>query len=251
MPPIVKLINILCLALGGPYFISMLVYPFYIGDWAHVHAVWETWQSLNTGALAFVASVVALNAVKYSEEKKRQRNFIAARAFLPQALSELCGYFEESSKVLIEAWERAKDRNDRCKTPLNAMLPSVPEVHIQVFKECIAEAEPKVGDHLAYILVRLQIHQSRLKSLHSDFSEDSYMIQIPQNIMSYIFALAELQGLVNQLFPYSRGVETFSRSNLKAEVYFSAYRSWDIYIEDQDDLRGFTERNHAKRWDNT
>lgn len=55
--------------MGIPYVLSMLVYPSIVGDWNHVHSVWYTWQSLNTGVLAFVASILALNAVRYSEEK--------------------------------------------------------------------------------------------------------------------------------------------------------------------------------------
>ncbi|MCG3844687.1 hypothetical protein I3262_05160 [Photobacterium damselae] len=227
----------------------MVIYPLTQGDWKHVHAVWYTWQSLNTGILAFIASIFALNAVRYTEEKRRQRNFIAARAFLPQALSELSTYFEESSKFVNEAWERAKDKSDHCKTPLKEKdCPELPVGYQQVFKDCISEASPEVAEHLAYILVRLQIHHSRMKSLVKSFSADSHTIQAPSNLIAQVFALAELQGLVNQLFKFSRGTAPFDNKPLSVDNFYSCYDNWGVDIDESDDLKDFTERNHSKRW---
>ncbi len=253
MTILISSINWLCVLLGIPYVASMVIYPVVAGDWSwgHVHSVWYAWQALNTGVLAFFASFVALNAVKYGEEKKRQRSFIASRAFLPQALSDLCKYFNESSFLLNEAYARAKDQADKCKTPLESPLPKLPEKYKEVFKDCISEAEPRIGKQLAYILMRLQIHQSRMEAMYSEFSPNSNFVQIHQNIMTYIFCLAELQALVNQLFGYARGVEEFDDSSIEAENFFSAYRSWDIDVDNNDDLKSFTERNHSKKWNKT
>jgi hypothetical protein len=241
-------INWLCVVIGIPYLISMLIYPSTQGDWEHIHTVWYTWQSFNTGVLALAASIFALNSVRYTEEKKRQRNFIAARAFLPQALSELSSYFESSSRLVIEAWERAKDGGDPCKTPLRAECPKLPAGYQQVFKDCISEAPPEVAEHFAYVLVRLQIHHSRMESLVRDFVEDSNAVHIPLSLMTYVFALAELQGLVNQLFKFSRGMGSFDNKPLSEGSFNSCYRNWDVEIDENDGLKGFTQRNHGKRW---
>ncbi|EGS1997376.1 hypothetical protein C1S86_25825 [Vibrio parahaemolyticus] len=226
----------------------MLVYPFTVGDWAYVHSVWFTWQSLNTGVLAFVASIFALNAVRYSEEKKRQRNFIASKAFLPQALSELSSYCNACAPLVIEAWRRTQDRTDRCNTPLISKLPKLPDSYQQVFKECISEATPEVAEHLAYILVRLQIHHSRTESLVEEFLPESKITPVSISLMTQVFALAELQSLMSQLFDYARGTKGFDNSPLSASSFFSFYRLWNIEIEENEDLKGFTERNHGKRW---
>lgn len=247
MPWIVK-INWLCLFIGIPYLASMLIFPLMQGNWKHVHSVWYTWQSFNTGVLAFTASIFALNAVRYTEEKKRQRNFVAARAFLPQALSELTTYFEKSSKLMVEAWSRAKDNSDWCKTPLNSECPELPSSYRQVFKDCISEAYPEVADHFAYILVRLQIHHSRMKSLVRDFSEDNNTVQIPYSLMTQVFALAELQALINQLFEFSRGMGSFDNKPLSEDDFYTCYRLWSIEIDKNIELKSFTERNHGKRW---
>ncbi|HFD4029401.1 TPA: hypothetical protein ACF3XQ_004573 [Vibrio parahaemolyticus] len=241
-------INWLCFFVGIPYLVSMVIYPSTQGNWEHVHAVWYTWQSFNTGILAFVASIFALNAVRYTEEKRRQRNFIAARAFLPQALSELSAYFEQSSKLVNEAWERAKDQSDHCKTPLKMDCPKLPVGYQQVFKDCISEASPEVAEHLAYILVRLQIHHSRMESLVKGFSADSNTIQVPLSLMTQVFALAELQGLVNQPFKFSRGTAPFDNKPLSVDSFYSCYCIWGVEIDENDELKGFTERNHSKRW---
>ncbi|HHC6532640.1 TPA: hypothetical protein ACN33U_004477 [Vibrio parahaemolyticus] len=161
---------------------------------------------------------------------------------------KLSTYFEQSSKLVNEAWERAKDQSDHCKTPLKMDCPKLPVGYQQVFKDCISEASPEVAEHLAYILVRLQIHHSRMESLVKGFSVDSNTIQVPLSLMTQVFALAELQGLVNQLFKFSRGTAPFDNKPLSVDSFYSCYGIWGVEIDENDELKGFTERNHSKRW---
>ena len=122
------------------------------------------------------------------------------------------------------------------------------EVYKEVFSNCISEAEPRVAKHLAYILVRLQIHRSRLKSLYDEFSPGGDTVQISSNNMSYIFCLGELVSLNNQMFSFARGKSDFDDSPLTEEQLSSTYNLLDIDVEFIDGLKGFTSRNHAKRW---
>ncbi|MGF1807491.1 hypothetical protein L4C31_19810, partial [Aliivibrio sifiae] len=136
----------------------MLVHPWVSGgfDWDYVHSVWHTWQSLNVGVLAFSSSVVAFNIVKYREERRLEREFIAERALLPQALNDLSNYLERSVPVIAEGYFRCNQSRNERKRPLESELPSPNDSYILIFQNCIRVADSKVADHLAGMLSDLQ-----------------------------------------------------------------------------------------------
>lgn len=241
---LVAIINRVGVPLFLVYAFSMVVFPAFDkgGDWAQIQNVWDRWQALNVGVLAFISSVIAFNIAKYNTNKQRERQFVAARAFLPHALSELTTYCERSANVLIEAWERGADLHAGRKTPLKAALPELPESYKEVFSRCIEAAEPEVGDYLATILVKLQIHHSRLQDLWDSFSPDSSTLPIRENTKSYLFSLGEIKALIDKLFPFARGSEPLDHSDLVWENYRNAYGLLDIFPEEIDDLEGFTQR---------
>lgn len=224
------------------YIFSMLVYPWFCSscDWKQVQSVWSHWQSLNVGMLAFLSSLIAFNISRFNAKNQRERDFVAARAFLPEALSELTTYLRSCSSVFSEAWTRAKARET--KSPLQAQVPSLPEAYKSIFSRCISFAEPDVGEHLAYILMRLQIHDSRLRGLTEGFSEGSSTMVMPQNIISHMYCLAQLQALVNKTFGFARGLDEFNSSRLTLEEFRTAYINLDIQPEEYENLIGFTER---------
>ncbi len=73
----------------------MLAYPWFVRPrgWEHVQLVWDHWQGLNVGKLAFLSSVIEFNISCYNAEQQRAHKFLAAKAFLPIALDGLCSYF--------------------------------------------------------------------------------------------------------------------------------------------------------------
>ncbi len=226
----------------------MPIYPWISGEgvWAHVHKVWADWQSLNVGVLAFLSSVIAFNISRFNANKQREREFIAARAFLPEALSELIQYFKQSALVLIEAWEWAETPEGRSGTPLAAVFPELPEGYKETFSRCIEAAEADVGDYLAYILMRLQVHHARLGTLRDSSEPGSRTILVRENIKSYLYRLGELQALINKLFGFARGLEPFDGSDLVWEDFRNAYANLDVWTSDIGDLVGFTERALAR-----
>ena len=226
------------------YFFSMIVYPWFDkgGQWSGVQDTWMDWQTLNVGVLAFISSMVAFNISKYHANQQREREFIAARAFLPEALSELVGYFEKSAELLVEAWIRATDEQDRCKTPLEHPVPSLPENYREIFSKCISLADPEVAQYLSYILMRLQVHHARINSLSRSFQPDSNTLVIKENIKSYFFRLGELQALVGRIFNYSRGLERFDDSPLSWDEFRGAYGNLYLWLDELDDLGDFTRR---------
>jgi hypothetical protein len=233
------------LALALPflaYIYFMFINPFFDGGWNTALKVWSAWQPLNVGFLALASSFVAFYIAHYNAEKQRVREFVAAKAFLPEALSELTSYFKQSAILYAEAYRRASDKSDRCKTQLNSVLPTLPRDYKSVFSQCIHSATPKVGEHLANILSQLQVHHARLNSEYEGFNPDSNMLKIPSNIMSNIFCLGKLQVLVNKTFSFARGTEEIDFSPLTRDEFITAYRNLDIEIEEIKDLLEFTGR---------
>lgn len=230
------------------YAISMLIIPWFGSshDWEYVQRVWDRWQTVNAGVLAFISSVIAFNISKYNENKQKERRFIAARSFLPQDLSDLTSYCRESSTILREARERLKASRVGHSTPWESQFPELPESYREVFSKCIEDAEPDFGEYLAHILVRLQIHHSRLRSLVDSISDNGRTVITQETIKSYLFSLAQIQAFINRIFDFSRGFESFNGSNLDWEDYKTAYRNLDIEIDGIDDLEEFTRRAIAR-----
>lgn len=232
-------------ALAFPiYIFCMGVAPWVQGrwDWIYVQSVWDRWQTLNTGVLAFIASVIALNISRYHAYKQRERQFVAAKAFLPHALSELISYYKQSAKLLQEVWGRIENEEVRPPIAFEAAIPELPKDYQEIFSRCIEQAEPDVGDYLAKILMRLQIHNARMKEMYVSLTQESRMVVTRANVISYMYRLAQLQVAANKLFPFARGMERFNNANPIWEDFHNAYANLDIQPEDFDDLIDFTKR---------
>ena len=231
------------------YLVSMFFAPWFQGteNWLYVQSVWDRWQTLNAGMLAFIASLIAFNIARYNEARQRERQFIAARAFLPHALSDLIAYCKSSSVLLREAWGRLDGNSYPSPLPLANQPPKLPNDFKEIFSRCIEDAEPDIADHLAGILVALQIHHARLKDLVASAAGENQMLIMKQNLMSYIYSLGEIQALLNRTFPFARGTDPFDHSVLAWEDFHNAYANLDVFFADIDDLEGFTKRAIARQ----
>ncbi|EPO0008742.1 hypothetical protein ACT5DH_003807 [Vibrio alginolyticus] len=230
-----KVGNKVCLFAFTLYLISMLIYPFIVSNfnWKYVHSVWYTWQALNVGVLAFISSVIAFNISRYNANKQTEREFIASKALLPKALSELSEYCEESSKIVVESYERGRSRKLRRDKLTSAVTP-YPEFHVTVFQDCIRHAQPEVADYLANILMLLQIHHSRMQSMPSEQGSNYHYYK------SCLYSLAHKQVLIDNIFDFARGIEGFERKVLNWEQYAGIYRRFSVDTDDCEDLKKFT-----------
>lgn len=154
---LVDVVNYAGLPLLAIYCFSMFVFPWITGgcSWEHVQAVWDRWQSLNAGALAFIASLVAFNISRFNESRQRERDFVAAKAFLPSTLSGLMEYFTRCASIYETLWA------SEAAAPVAFTPPDLPAGYREVFSNCIRHADPTVGSYLSDILVRLQSINTR------------------------------------------------------------------------------------------
>ncbi|EGR0102344.1 hypothetical protein ACA876_004132 [Vibrio vulnificus] len=219
-----------------PYLYFMFVHPWIVSgfSWNYVHSVWYTWQSLNVGMLAFTSSIIALIVVTYREEKQRQRDFIAARAFLPLALDELCKYMDKTKLIIKHVGFR--EANVKGHDAID--IPMLPESYAGIFKDCIRYANPEVNDYLAKILMLLQIHHARMGALPSSKTSASFK--------ALLYKQTQLHLLINHLFDFARGECEFTEFELTWERFENAYYSYGIDSEYIEDLEGYTKRAIAR-----
>ena len=247
---LVNLVNWLAIPLLIVYLFCMVLVPWFKGnwDWVNLQAVWDRWQTLNAAILAFIASFIALNISKYHENKQRDRKFTAARAFLPHALSELLGYYKDCGKLLmsVQAHINSRGEYENLGAQFTEKLPTPPASCAETFSRCIEHADPDVGDYMATILMQLQVHQSRLKDMHEVINMNGLLVVMPSKAIPDLYRLAKLSALTEKLFPFARGMGGFDNSALAWNDYHNAYCHLEVWPEDVDGLKEFTERQIAK-----
>ncbi len=229
------------------YFFSMVIFPCINGrgNWQYVQDVWDRWQSLNVGVLAFASSVIAFNISRFNANRQRERDFFASKSFLPSTLSELIVYFKSSAKVFKTAW----NNESGCQLELDS--PKMPDDYRQVFSECIRHADPEVGAYLSLIIVKLQVHDARLRDFVTQFNDNNYINPDKYNLITYLYRLGELQALVGNLFAFARNIEEFNSKHLTWDDFKNAYANLDIWLEefnfnDRINLEAFTKRTITK-----
>jgi len=218
-------------AIFAGYIGAMAIYPFTQGDWEHVQNVWDRWQGWNVGVFAFLSSLLAFNISRSGAEKQRHREFVAARAFLPDSLSELHEYLEECTAILNRAFNKKLDSAEN-------KLPSMPLNFRDVFKECIKHGDPETTEYLAKILNKLQVHRARFSDV------DTFQISGPHmNRHDYYFRYydtGELLAMLGRVFPFARAEEGLDTSKLQYGEFITAYRSSKVDSGIEEDLFKFT-----------
>ena len=210
----------LALPVGAPlaalYVYCMFIHPWLAGrgSWDHIQNVWDRWQTFNAAALAFAASVIALQVTRYKDERQREQDYRAAKAFLPAAFSELSKYFKASAQTLQEAWPL------QGQSP-NIKAPTEPSFFKDVFKEYILRANAPVGEYLIDVLRDLQVHEARLGDLHKgEYSKDT--------LLYYLRSLAHLQVRLNKQFDFARSEAEFDSTPPVWEDFKGAYSGFGI-----------------------
>jgi len=240
---LVDIVNYAGIPLLVLYSFSMFAYPWIEGSWSwpHVQAVWDRWQTLNAGALAFLASLVAFNVSRYNDNLQRERDFVSAKAFLPSTLSSLMEYFSRCAEIYESLW----GTDGHASTPIK--YPNLPSDYKEVFSNCIRYADPDVGTYLSDILVQLQIHEARLHDVVAQSDAAPAHVVDRYTLLAYLYRLGELYALVGKLFGFARGEEKFEVKPLVWEDFRNAYGILDLdigdmHIDEKMNLRAFTER---------
>lgn len=222
MKTIIKLSKWVGAPLFSIYLIAMVAFPLFSGDWQYIQNVWDRWQGFNVGVLALLSSWAVFYITTYRDKVREDREFKAAIAKLPSALSDLCEYLKQSADFYKKAWE-AIDTNKN----FNEVLPQQPEHYKQDISDCIVYAPPEVADWMRSILGEMQVHNARVRDLKNEIDASNRSFMDSHNLLGYIYRLATVRAMIERLFPYTRDGKPYDLSSLKLsdlEVAYSAIK---------------------------
>ncbi|WP_273071632.1 hypothetical protein [Alteromonas australica] len=226
------------IALFITYISFMLIGPLFVNfSWAYLQDVWERWQSLNVGILAFLSSILVYKATRYNSEQNRLRQFKASKSMLPDALSELIQYMESAAISLDILWQAHQFEAIPSDKDFKVAYSSLPTTPREALKECISLADDDVADHLIRILTILQIFDTRLIDMCEAYSGKDARPPLPDNVFAAMIILAKLHILIRGTFDFARSRSPFTPIPLTQKDYSDSYallkldvsESWDKY----------------------
>lgn len=220
------------------YIVCMFVYPWWDGAWSweYVQRVWDRWQTLNAGLLAFLASIVALRVTRSADLRAEDRNRRASTAMLPAAFSELQEYLRSCGSVYAAAWHGAR--------PMQDSMPPSPKQSKEIFRDCIQFAESKVGNYLANILVELQVHEARFAGL---LGRNAGAVMSHLTLMPYIAAVGMMHARIDKQFEFARDEAAFDPAPLVWEDLRQSFRIIGIEIDEIVVSRDLTLERHTRK----
>lgn len=200
-----KLIKALSLTFIFSWVNAMISAPLIMTDfsWVEIQKVWDRWQTLNSGMIALLAAILAIYAAQYTENAKRKRELMAAKALLPLALSELHGYYFHLAAYLKKeflSWDMKNKTDALTNEKGNYKTPESPnEWVLDVFKNCMIHERETEAKFMASILSDTQITRARFQSM-----EDKGLLIHLHTFSSHAEDICELHAKLCQMFKYSR-----------------------------------------------
>ncbi|MCZ4372319.1 hypothetical protein O4H50_10995 [Vibrio diazotrophicus] len=196
------------------YIYMMLIKPWVDGHgrWAYVQGVWAYWQTLNAAMLAFLASLFAVYAARYHENQSRTRQLLAARAILPQALSDLTTHVSALASFYSNTyryWNRKEHitDNDAFTTP-KPPEPISNDIANALSNCMMFVSSPKQLHLMANVLSMNQYITSRAWNGFADESQLHEGELWTINTSHQLLELAEMYSYVSRLFDYGRDLES-------------------------------------------
>lgn len=234
------LIKLSVFTLLPSYIYFMVIEPLSSFDWGYIQRVWHSWQSFNVGMLAFLSTCIIFLHTHNKSESHRRRELVASLAFLPSAFVAVSDYLKGCVPTLEEAYERVlSGKKSELKRKLDNEPPYLPQTFQPAFKECIRYAEDKEGELLSEILRKLQIQNSRIRSLYEDEICEESKTYIDESAMRGHFDdIVYIKALIDILYPYARGGDIESPT-VNRRIAGSALASLKVSTKFQDALREF------------
>ncbi|NQZ94498.1 MAG: hypothetical protein HRT97_19485 [Moritella sp.] len=227
-----KFLKVCATLLGCIYIGSMVIQPLCIGGFDNLMKTWREWQTFNAGMIAIFAAIISayialhldksarqreavkisesrqnerqkLRAEKQARDEQREREFIAARPFLPASLTLIHEYVELISKDLLRLYAviKADDENDLRRYVADIKFKNMPSGYQGVFKECITLSTPDVSKHLAYILVHLQVFSSRVESLDPQHLDKRNLGEMLVDSIRFLFKIDSMFDFAREGLP--------------------------------------------------
>lgn len=182
-----------------PYLYAMVFYPYIESgfDWNYLQAVWENWQTVNAGVLAFLASIVAITLAQMNARNRDAQNLSASLGFLASSLHEISSFCSKCAVVYNYV------RTDTSMFGALSLpdLP-IPTAHRETFRECIKYSDRSIRVTLSSILSDLQILRANMDS-NRVFTNDALGLA-RQKARNELAMLVILEAKILALYPVAR-----------------------------------------------
>jgi hypothetical protein len=189
------------------------------------------WQNIMAGAFAIVAALIGgryiqrqINVSESQERARVLRQFTAARAVLPLALSSLSQYAQQSAMLLRGLHNRASGEAVPQEARQGIALPSLPDEATKDLRSMVEAADQgNVGLAIAALLSDVQVQASRLAGLRNERHDHVVVLAFLEEI---IVNTAQIYARASALFDFARRrVDEVGIGELRAEELHSALRN--------------------------
>lgn len=179
--------------------------------WWSFSTAMKEWQTLLTGVLAVAtaafAGAIVMRQIRQTQDLEDQRcarRYRAARAMMPEAMSRICAYSNDSYLALKSQWFIATTVEiDASNNP----VPSAPVLNTEMFEDIKLVIENLASDRsaAAYIqlLSDLQVHQTRWSGRLQEIADPMSVVPTVEFEHEMVEA-AELYALASSLIGASR-----------------------------------------------
>ncbi len=182
------------------WFLAMICLPIISTklNWIEIQDIWDRWQTLNSGMIALLAAMFAIYTTQYIENARRKRELIAAKALLPLALHDMSDHCSYLSKIINEAYEKLKGKQNTTLSEYKIDRPG--EWVFDTFKNSMIHEENDNAIFIASILSDVQILNARFYS----FTDHKKIITY-REIKRMAECLCTLKSKIDRAFKYARG----------------------------------------------
>ncbi|WP_157573097.1 hypothetical protein [Novosphingobium sp. AAP83] len=208
------------------------------------------WQTLVGGILAILAAVIGTlllhSQIRQSERhetERRGRKFLAARATLPLALSEITGFSRTMIVELISLHNQLTHPSSMAPVFEPPTIPNGLIAALQAFIE--ATFDTALVDCVCELINEIQVLVARTESLQ----REEQLLGVTQNIEEYVVQSARLHVIAGSLFPFSRGRESSIPSTVPwSDAYSYLSMQHDLYESDFPGVFAILERR-SNAWE--
>lgn len=179
-------------------------------DHSDPFAILRNWQTLLGAGLALVGAYLTVRKIRDQIEQsdRHERNRLlrahrASRATLPLTLSRLCLWADEMALELDRSKRKIRNKGQK-EFAGEFVPPSPPDDQVSEIQSIIRTTdEVSVVEPLAELIRQIQTLWSRTAALN-DESDMASRVGLAQNIDDWIIQTAQIYGLAESLFDYSR-----------------------------------------------
>lgn len=175
----------------------------------------KDWETLAAGLLAVAAAGVSVIYLRRQiaqsqeqENRRLRRQHRAAKAVMPDALSELCAFATESALRYHDCLAAFhEDRRPDMERLSGTEAPLLPQATIVTFQAMIAASPRSVAEPFIRLLADLQVHQTRWQGFENSVRGQSrrrITSYVRYNLMGEICEAAELYANATDLFSIVR-----------------------------------------------